>query len=69
MKTKTRRGCRRNFLKQMAIMGSAGALATLGGKAKALQPPPGGEPEPDADASQGYRETSHIRKYYEKASF
>jgi hypothetical protein len=68
MKTKAK-GCRRNFLKQLAIMGWAGALASLSGKAKADELNPGSEPETAAGTTQGYRETSHVRKYYEKASF
>ena len=69
METKTRQSCRRKFLKQLAIMGWAGALATLGGKAKAERLNPDAAPETAAGASQGYRESSHVRKYYEKASF
>jgi len=69
METKTGQSCRRKFLKQLAIMGWAGALASLSGKAKADKLTPDAAPETAAGASQGYRESSHVRKYYEKASF
>jgi hypothetical protein len=69
MVTKARQGCRRNFLKQLAIMGWAGALAVFSSKAKADQLKADPESQTAADTSQGYRETAHIRKYYEKASF
>lgn len=68
MKTKARQGGRRNFLKKLAIMGWAGALATLSGKANADELNPDAEMETAAGTSQGYRETPHVRKYYEKAS-
>lgn len=68
MKAKPRHGSRRNFLKQMMVTGWVGALATLGGKPGADGLSSDGFPEKAADTSRGYRETSHVRKYYEKAS-
>jgi hypothetical protein len=68
MSQKFRPHSRRTFIKNMALMGGAGAL--LAGTAKAM---PFGSREnpmgsPDARRSQGYRLTPHIRKYYKKAA-
>ena len=68
MKAKARKGGRRNFLKHLAIMGGAGAMATLGGKMKAEELNLEAARETAEGTSRGYRETSHVRKYYEKAS-
>jgi len=69
MKTKARQGGRRNFLKQLAIMGWAGLLATFSGKARADGVNRNAAPDTAVGTSQGYRETCHVRTYYEKASF
>ena len=68
MKAKPRHGSRRNFLKQLMVTGWVGALATLDGKPGSDGLTPDGVPETAAGTSRGYRETSHVRKYYEKAS-
>jgi hypothetical protein len=68
MKAKPRHGSRRNFLKQLMVTGWVGALATLGGKSGADGLRSDGALEKEAGTSRGYRETSHVRKYYEKAS-
>lgn len=56
---------RRGFLRNSAIIGGAAAAGTLAGAAS-------GHVEETAAArgtgkKQGYRETPHIREYYEKA--
>ncbi len=67
MKTKQPKvqGARRAFFRNIAAMGAAAATGTLlmrsGGPAQA------GSGGATADAGQRYRETNHIRKYYETA--
>jgi Tfp pilus assembly protein PilN len=59
-RTKARR---REFLRLIGFGGVAGAAAlATGGKA----PPPAAAAKPD---EAGYRETAHVKKYYETAKF
>lgn len=54
---------RRKFLKTMVIIG--GAVASLSGAEEVAAD---GKPMPPAEKSpEGYRETDHIRKYYQSA--
>ncbi len=68
MQQRETRRSRRAFLRNSAVASGAaamaafahGAIATTGAReAPARQEPP----------AQGYRETAHVRKYYEKARF
>ena len=54
---------RRDFLKAAGVGGVAGAavVATGAGKAEAV--------EVDPKAGKGYRETGHVRTYYDLAKF
>lgn len=59
---------RRGFLRNSAFIGGAAAAAPLLGQAA------GGAEEPrqgrsDTKRKQGYRETAHVREYYDKARF
>lgn len=53
---------RRNFLKTLGVAGTAASAAALAGNLQAAS-----EAEPDTAATQaeGYRETPHIRSYYD----
>jgi len=54
---------RRDFLKLLGVGSIAGAAAAVtGGSA------PAGEPEAKPEGA-GYRETPHVKKYYETARF
>jgi len=68
MSQKSRPHSRRTFIKNMALMGGAGALLASTAKAMrfGLRENPMGSP--DARRSQGYRLTPHIRKYYKRAA-
>ena len=59
---------RRGFPKGLAVAGSGAAVAGLATTAQAA-----GQTEPQPDEEQpkqtGYRETAHVRSYYEKARF
>lgn len=62
--SKTKRSLpRRDFLKAAGIAGGAAGLAaaTLTSKSQAAAP--------DGRKGSGYRETEHIRKYYESARY
>ena len=53
---------RRDFLKAAGVAGGAAGLAALASKsAKAA--------DPESGKSSGYRETEHVKKYYESARF
>ncbi|MDF0533431.1 twin-arginine translocation signal domain-containing protein [Shewanella yunxiaonensis] len=52
---------RRQLLKALAIGSAAGAVATVSGQAMAAAPEASTEPKPQ----DGYRETEHIRSYYD----
>lgn len=55
---------RRKFFENAALLGGTAVLTIFGRRAR-------GKPSPDLAAKsrgQGYRLTTHIRKYYEKAS-
>jgi len=57
---------RRGFLRSSAFIGGAAAAAPLLGHASS------GVEEPARSAAgrkQGYRETAHVREYYDKARF
>jgi len=59
---------RRAFLKSAAVAGGVATVTTLGSQVQASaedQSPASKEASPD----KGYRETPHIRQYYEKARF
>jgi hypothetical protein len=68
MSQKFRPHSRRTFIKNMALMGGAGAL--LAGPVRTLGVGPREESNriPDKHRSQGYRLTPHIRKYYKNAA-
>ncbi len=53
---------RRDFLKLLGMGGAAGAAALAGGAAP-------GEAAAPAKPETGYRETAHVRKFYETARF
>lgn len=55
---------RRDFLKAAGIAGGAAGLA-----AAALTTTSAKAAEPEAGKGSGYRETEHIRKYYESARY
>lgn len=59
---------RRAFLKSAAVAGGAVTVTTLGSQVQA-----GADDRQTAEAqaspSKGYRETPHVRQYYEKARF
>jgi hypothetical protein len=57
---------RRDFLKGMLVGGSGAVLALAGGGAQAAPPAPVEAVAPPA-GSAGYRETDHVRAYYETA--
>jgi len=68
MSQKTRPYSRRTFIKNLAMMGGAGALLagparTVGGRARE-----GSNIIPGKNRSRGYRLTAHIRMYYKKAA-
>jgi ferric-dicitrate binding protein FerR (iron transport regulator) len=67
MQNRAMRPGRRRFLRQLGMVGGAGAFLALGPRRK-------GVVDGDADArtarsrqDRGYRLTAHIRRYYEKA--
>lgn len=55
---------RREFLKGLATVGGATALAAVTGSAVAAEPAAKPADKPQAE---GYRVTPHIRAYYDKA--
>ena len=57
---------RRSFLKELAVTGGAAAVAVSATRLSAAPVERTAAPEPKK--SQGYHETPHIRKYYDKAS-
>ena len=68
MSQKFRPHSRRTFIKNMALMGGAGALLASTAKAMCFGSRENPMGSPDARRSQGYRLTPHIRKYYKRAS-
>lgn len=56
---------RRGFLKALPL----GALAAAVGGAGAAEPVASAAPTPATQASGGYRETEHIRRYYRTAAY
>ena len=68
MSQKSRPYSRRTFIKNMALMGGAGAV--MAGPARTMRLGSRENPmgSPGARRSQGYRLTPHIRKYYKKAA-
>lgn len=61
---------RRGFLRQIALLGGAGGLATLAANTvTATQSAPATAADDPKPAKRGYHETDHIRTYYEKADF
>ncbi|HZX23632.1 MAG TPA: twin-arginine translocation signal domain-containing protein [Woeseiaceae bacterium] len=65
-KSRVDAGERRNFLKKLAVAGGATAAVAVGGRSVMAEP--AGTRAPAKPDRQGYRETPHIRAYYEKAS-
>ena len=53
---------RRDFLKAAGVAGGAAGLAALASKSAQAA-------VPDSGKSSGYRETEHVKKYYESARF
>ena len=53
---------RRAFIKLMGLGSVAGAAATVAGK----RPVQAADPQPQ---TKGYRETAHVRKFYDLAKF
>jgi len=64
--TGTRDSSRRSFLRGLAVMGGATAVAASTG-AETLAP--GVDTKKQPDKPQGYRVTPHVAKYYDKARF
>jgi hypothetical protein len=56
---------RRSFLKALPL----GAIAVVAGGAATAEAAPAAAVAPVAAASQGYRETEHIRRYYQTAAY
>ncbi|MFQ6372080.1 twin-arginine translocation signal domain-containing protein [Shewanella sp. YIC-542] len=52
---------RRQLLKALAVGSAAGVVATVSGQATAAAP----EASPEPKLQDGYRETQHIRSYYD----
>jgi nitrous oxide reductase len=67
-RSRVARAGRRNFLKGVALTGTAAAVAAATGSALAGTPAETGAKQP-AGAKRGYRVTPHIAEYYEKARF
>lgn len=65
-KSRVDAGERRNFLKTLAVAGGATAAVAVGGRSVMAEP--AGARAPAKPERQGYRETPHIRTYYQKAS-
>jgi hypothetical protein len=59
---------RRGFLRRVLIS-VGGACGWLAVRRPALAAPETGEPRPAESAGRGYRETAHVRAYYESARF
>ena len=68
MSRKSRPHSRRTFIKNMALMGGAGALLASTSKTMRFGSRENPMGSPDARRSQRYRLTPHIRKYYKKAA-
>ena len=68
MSQKSRPYSRRTFIKNMALMGGAGALLASTAKTMRFGSRENPMGSPDARRSQGYRLTPHIRKYYKKTA-
>ena len=58
-------GARRGFFRAVAGLGVGAAAGALILRGRAPEPAP--SPRAEGSASRGYRETDHIRKYYETA--
>lgn len=66
-KSRSEREGRRAFLRQLAAVG--GATATIAVTGRAAAAPALEESEAAAPQPKGYRETTHISTYYDKARF
>jgi hypothetical protein len=64
--TGTRENSRRSFLRGLAVMGGVTAVAASSG---ADTVSPGVKAQEQPRKPQGYRETPHVAKYYDKARF
>lgn len=60
---------RRSFLKGVAAAGGAATVAAAAGGAAVVSSGRDEAQAAPAPASRGYRETEHIRQYYDKARF
>ncbi len=67
--TDTLKTDRRGFFKRLAGVGVVGAGAVALAKAGAREAVPEAGAVPEAPKASGYRETEHIRRYYETARF
>ncbi len=61
--TKTKKS-RRDFLKAAGVTGGAAAVAAVALSSKSVK-----AAVPESGKSSGYRETEHVKKYYELARF
>ena len=66
---KRRQAQRRDFLKGMAVAGGGAAVVASTGVALADSGEGATGPVESPRGSQGYRETAHVRQYYDKARF
>ena len=57
---------RRTFIKTAAILGGLGALLGISRSATGAKERPS-RPQQQAQSSQGYRLTEHVKRYYETA--
>jgi len=60
---------RRTFLRNSALAGGAAAVAAVTNGAVAVTDSQESAVERHEQPAKGYRETAHIREYYEKARF
>lgn len=60
---------RRRFLKSAAVAGGAATATALGSQVQASIDEQSPVEKKEKSAFKGYRETPHVREYYEKARF
>ncbi len=68
MRQKSRPYSRRTFIKNMALIGGAGALLAGPARTVGVGLRGGSNMIPDKKSARGYRLTPHVRKYYKKAA-
>lgn len=66
-KSAERIASRREFLKTMMVGGAGVALAAASGESPAAPEAPAAGRAPPPSGAAGYRETDHVRAYYETA--